>query len=114
MVMEAVGKGDGSTGLSLTMHMQTMGHAAETGGCTRHSSQIVRDAVEKGWLINSIASEPELGSPSRGGKPKTTAEPIYENGSDQPVAWLVNGSELHQPDPRSGLYDHSRLAAGWQ
>lgn len=96
MVMEAVGKGDGSTGLSLTMHMQTMGHAAETGSWPAPLfAQICRDAVEKGWLINSIASEPELGSPSRGGKPKTTAEPIYENGSDQPVAWLVNGHKSY-------------------
>ncbi|MFN8446005.1 MAG: acyl-CoA dehydrogenase family protein [Caldilineaceae bacterium] len=91
MVMEALGKGDGSTALSLTMHMQTMGHAAETRSWPAPLfEQICRDAVEKGWLINSIASEPELGSPSRGGKPKTTAKPIYDNG-DKPTAWLING-----------------------
>lgn len=92
MTMEALGKGDGSTALSLTMHMQTMGHAAETRTWPDELfEQICRDAVEKGWLINSIATEPELGSPSRGGKPKTTAEPIYQNNGKEPAFWVVNG-----------------------
>ena len=36
---------------------------------------ICRDIVEHGALINGAASEPELGSPSRGGLPATTARP---------------------------------------
>lgn len=91
MTMEALAVGDGSTALNVTMHMQTLGGALEAGGWpTALLEKVCRDAVERGLLINSIATEPELGSPSRGGKPKTRAKPIYE-GSEQPVAWLING-----------------------
>src|SRR5690606_2918530 len=91
MTMEALAIGDGSTALSLTMHMQTLGEAAETRSWPPHLFELVcRQAVERGALINSIATEPELGSPSRGGKPKTTATPVMESGST-PSAWLLNG-----------------------
>lgn len=91
MTMEALAVGDGSTALNVTMHMQTLGGALEAGGWPPALlEQVCRDAVERGFLINSIATEPELGSPSRGGKPKTRAKPIYDGGAD-PAAWLING-----------------------
>ena len=91
MTMEALAVGDGSTALNVTMHMQTLGGALEAGGWPPALlEQVCRDAVERGFLINSIATEPELGSPSRGGKPKTRAKPIYDGGTE-PVAWLING-----------------------
>lgn len=91
MTMEALAVGDGSTALNVTMHMQTLGGALEAGGWpSALLEQVCRDAVERGFLINSIATEPELGSPSRGGKPKTRAKPLYEGGTE-PVAWLING-----------------------
>ena len=91
MTMEALAIGDGSTALNVTMHMQTLGGALEAGGWPPSLlEQVCRDAVERGLLINSVATEPELGSPSRGGKPKTRAKPVYEGGA-QPVAWLING-----------------------
>ena len=96
MTMEALAIGDGSTSLSLTMHMQTLGNTAENfrlGNPTWPEAlfaRICHEAVEKGALINSIATEPELGSPSRGGKPRTTATPIdMVNGA--PSAYLLNG-----------------------
>lgn len=96
MTMEALAVGDGSTALSLTMHMQTMGNAAETRAWPEALfEQICRDAVEKGALINALATEPELGSPSRGGKPKTIAEPLTVNGTEadgtEPSAWRISG-----------------------
>lgn len=91
MTMEALAVGDGSTALNVTMHMQTLGGALEAGGWPPALlEKVCRDAVERGFLINSIATEPELGSPSRGGKPKTRAKPLYEGGTE-PVAWLING-----------------------
>lgn len=91
MTMGALAVGDGSTALNVTMHMQTLGGALEAGGWPPALlEQVCRDAVERGYLINSIATEPELGSPSRGGKPKTRAKPIYGSG-EQPVAWQING-----------------------
>ena len=94
LTMEALAVGDGSTALNLTMHMQTMGEAVETGSWPPALFDLVcRQAVERGALINSIATEPELGSPSRGGKPKTTATPVYEEGATGPslIGWQLNG-----------------------
>lgn len=91
MTMGALAVGDGSTALNVTMHMQTLGGALEAGGWPEPLlEKVCRDAVERGLLINSVATEPELGSPSRGGKPKTRAKPIYGS-SEQPVVWQING-----------------------
>ena len=91
LTMERLAQGDGSTALSFVMHVQVMGGVAESpdGGWPRPLfAQVCRDAVEQGALINSVATEPQLGSPSRGGMPETSAEPISENGSH---AWRING-----------------------
>lgn len=89
LTMEALAMGDGSTALNVTMHMQTMGEVAETQAWPPALfERICREAVDRGALINSVATEPELGSPSRGGKPKTTATPVADA---QGKAWLLNG-----------------------
>ena len=94
MAMERLAMGDGSTALAFTMHVQTLGAVAEgyrEGACPWPLplfETLCRAAVEQGALINSIATEPELGSPSRGGRPKTVAVP------DDPVApgaWVLSG-----------------------
>jgi len=91
MVMHTLAQGDGSTALSLSMHMQTMGSAAEERQWPDPLfTKICQDSVERGALINAIATEPELGSPSRGGKPKTTAHPVH-GVHGQPTAWQLNG-----------------------
>ncbi|MEM7127880.1 MAG: acyl-CoA dehydrogenase family protein [Chloroflexota bacterium] len=95
MVIETLATGDGSTALCLTMHLQTMGGATENRSWEPALfERICREAVTKGALVNSIATEPELGSPSRGGLPKSTAHPLTNgaaNGSREPDAWLLNG-----------------------
>jgi alkylation response protein AidB-like acyl-CoA dehydrogenase len=98
LTMEALAVGDGSTALSFTMHVQVMGSAAEAGNWPPALfARLCRESVEKGALINAVATEPRLGSPSRGGLPETTAEPVYENGQSgengqsAPVAWIING-----------------------
>ena len=90
LAMERLAQGDGSTALSFVMHVQVMGGVAEApdGWPRPLFTQICRDAVEHGALINSVATEPKLGSPSRGGMPETRAEPVQENGAP---AWLING-----------------------
>ena len=99
LTMETLAQGDGSTALSFVMHVQVIGGAVATVlGATADEdrsswpqplfAQVCRDAVEQGALINSVATEPNLGSPSRGGLPETTADPVRENGKD---AWLING-----------------------
>ena len=99
LTMETLAQGDGSTALSFVMHVQVVGGVAEivAGAAADEErsswppslfAQICRDAVEQGALINSVATEPNLGSPSRGGLPETTAAPVRENGK---TVWLVNG-----------------------
>jgi alkylation response protein AidB-like acyl-CoA dehydrogenase len=48
---------------------------------------ICHDIVQNGALVNAVASERELGSPSRGGLPNTTAT---WDGSQ----WRINGHKL--------------------
>lgn len=91
LAMETLAQGDGSTALSFVMHVQVMGSASENqpGGWPQPLfAQVCRDAVERGALINSVATEPNMGSPSRGGLPETTAQPVRENGA---AAWRING-----------------------
>ena len=82
LTMETLAQGDGSTALSFVMHVQVIGGVAEAfedvaseyggGGWPQPLfAQVCRDAVEQGALINSVATEPNLGSPSRGGLPET-------------------------------------------
>ena len=91
LVMETLARGDGSTALSLSMHMQSMGSAVEAGGWPADLlAKVCVDAVAEGALINACATEPELGSPSRGGKPKTVAVPVSSNGH-APETWRITG-----------------------
>jgi alkylation response protein AidB-like acyl-CoA dehydrogenase len=95
LAMEALAEGDGSTALSLTMHMQMLGNIEETRSWPESLlAEVCKAAVERGALLNALASEPELGSPSRGGKPKTTARPVYAPGAEAgapPIAWILEG-----------------------
>jgi alkylation response protein AidB-like acyl-CoA dehydrogenase len=91
MIAETLAEGDGSTALSAVMHLQTIGGAEER----RHwpetlFAEICRAAVERGALVNYIATEPEMGSPSHGGKPATTATPVPAKGS-RPAGYILNG-----------------------
>ncbi len=93
LVMETLAEGDGSTALSFTMHVQVMGSAAEARSWPAALfERLCRESVERGALINAVATEPRLGSPSRGGLPDTTADPVYANGTQEdPVGWVING-----------------------
>lgn len=71
---EHLARGDGSTALAVAMHVQTIGtEAASRRWPAAAFEAVCRSAVDDGALVNSCATEPELGSPSRGGLPRTTA-----------------------------------------
>ncbi len=84
-VQEEIARGDGSTALSLMMHLKAFGQERESPSYPeRWFAEMCRGAVEDGWLTNTIATEEGLGSPAGGGLPDTTATP----GGD---GWVLNG-----------------------
>jgi alkylation response protein AidB-like acyl-CoA dehydrogenase len=85
LFQERLAQGDGATAMAANMTMHLIGRLHER--CTWPEpifAAICRDIVASGALINAAASEPELGSPSRGGMPATTATPT-DGG------YLING-----------------------
>jgi alkylation response protein AidB-like acyl-CoA dehydrogenase len=100
MTIERLAVGDGSTALSITMHLQTLGSAAESNNWPQPLfARICSDVVAHGALINACATEPELGSPSRGGKPKTSARRVNSRSlvdsspgsGDSNASWSISG-----------------------
>ena len=88
-VLAAVAKGEPSTALILFM---TYGYHA---GLTRARAwpatvyqRLAREAVAGGGLIGGLRVEPELGTPLRGGLPKTTARRT-------PDGWALTGSKIY-------------------
>jgi alkylation response protein AidB-like acyl-CoA dehydrogenase len=83
--LERIGAGDASTALGLAMHLHVVGNLRERGSWLEGRFEaLCREIAASGALVNSVASEPELGSPSRGGLPKTTAR-------DAPGGFVLNG-----------------------
>ncbi len=76
--------GNGATALGSTMTLSTLGREAQFHAWPKGIRERVFTAARGGATVNSIATEPELGSPSRGGRPNTTATEV-EGG------WLLNG-----------------------
>jgi alkylation response protein AidB-like acyl-CoA dehydrogenase len=84
-----LGQADGGTALGVNMHLMTTGIASEARHWPPHLyEEVCRNVVAKGWLANTVATEPELGSPQGGGKPDTTAR--LKDGH-----WVVNGRKTY-------------------
>ena len=114
-VLGAVAKGEPSTALILFM---TYGYHAQP---TRAQSwpphiyeALARQAVAGGGLIGGLRVEPELGTPVRGGLPKTvarrtadgwaiTGSKIYSTGSTG-LAWYSVWAKTDEPEPRVGNF----------
>lgn len=78
-------KGDAATALAVGMHLILLGKVGETRVWPEPVfARVARDVVEHGALINAANSEPDLGSPSRGGLPTTTAERTADG-------WRIDG-----------------------
>lgn len=85
MLQERLAYGDGSTALAVGWHIGLVLHYRETGRWPDALfRELCRDIVSDGAMINSFASEPATGSPSRGGKPETKA--VRTDGG-----WLITG-----------------------
>jgi alkylation response protein AidB-like acyl-CoA dehydrogenase len=69
--------GDASVALGAAMNAHVLGSANEANSWPEALlEKIGREVVSRGALINAIASEPELGSPSRGGAFRTVAHKV--------------------------------------
>jgi alkylation response protein AidB-like acyl-CoA dehydrogenase len=79
-------QGSGATAMVAGMQLHLFGHAREIQPWPEATfAWLCREAVN-GGLFNNVASEPLMGSPSRGGLPATTATPVSDG-----AGWLVNG-----------------------
>lgn len=82
---ERIARGDGSTALAVGWHVGLMLHLRSIRSWpSALFERICLDVVNHGTMINSFASEPATGSPSRGGKPQTTA-------AKTDGGWFING-----------------------
>ena len=88
-LQERIAYGDGSTGLALGWHLGMVLHFRESGRWPEERfAELCRDVVGGGAMINSFASEPASGSPSRGGRPDTRA--VRTDGG-----WLITGRKTY-------------------
>jgi alkylation response protein AidB-like acyl-CoA dehydrogenase len=81
---ETIAIGDGATALSIGWHMGNMMNLSENRKWDEKLFQYVCEEVKNGSLLNVCATEQQTGSPTRGGRPTTTAEEKGET-------WIVNG-----------------------
>ncbi|MED3574593.1 acyl-CoA dehydrogenase family protein [Cytobacillus praedii] len=81
---EFIARGDGATALSIGWHMGIIQDLGEKNSWNESMFQMLCDDVKNGALINNCASEPQTGSPTRGGRPTTSA--VKQEGY-----WLING-----------------------
>jgi alkylation response protein AidB-like acyl-CoA dehydrogenase len=79
-----------STALVTAMHLSTIGRiAASLNGPNPLFERICASVVQDGALINGAVTEPGTGSPSRGGRPATTARRQIDG------SWLLNGRKTY-------------------
>lgn len=80
----ALGEANAALALVLAMHTHVVGAAFQGLTLPEPMLEALAQASVEGRLVNALASEPELGSPSRGGLPRTAAMP-------QGDGWRVTG-----------------------
>lgn len=80
---EVIAQGDGATALSIGWHMGVVRNINEADWDESVKVEVYKQLVE-GALINSAATEPQTGSPTRGGKPQTVATKKQDT-------WVING-----------------------
>ncbi len=89
LVLEQIAKGDASTALVLGMHLSHIGQLVEGNLWAERLPALCREVVEQGALLNAAQAEPELGSPSHGGVPATTARRDADGG------WRLIGRKIY-------------------
>jgi len=112
-VLGAVAKGEPSTALILFMTYAFHASPVRTDAWPAHVyERIAREAATEISLIGGLRVEPELGTPVRGGLPKTearregdgwrlTGSKIYSTGSTG-LRWYAVWAKTAEPEPRIG------------
>ncbi|RKN74143.1 acyl-CoA dehydrogenase family protein [Paenibacillus ginsengarvi] len=101
---ERLARGDGSTALAVGWHVGIMLQLRGTRSWPEPLyADFCREVVQDGAMINSFASEPATGSPSRGGKPETTA-------TRTDGGWLISGRKTYST--LSPILQHFTVKAG--
>ncbi|WP_459502612.1 acyl-CoA dehydrogenase family protein [Bacillus sp. C1] len=84
LFQEKIAEGDGATALSIGWHLGIVKELAENRSWQPDMFSWFCEEVQKGALFNRAATEPNTGSPTRGGKPETLA---VQKGDK----WIING-----------------------
>lgn len=90
-------QGSASTAMVAAMQHQVVGYQRETLTWRRDAREELMRQAATGGLLNSLASEPRLGSPSRGGLPDTTAVPAPDGAHliiNGHKTWCTGGRHL--------------------
>lgn len=107
-VLLLLAQGSTSSALVATMQVNLFGHSLETGAWGDHTETFCERALN-GELFNAAASEPQLGSPSRGGLPETSAErrgdTLVLNGHK---TWVTGGENLDHLLVRARVGDEAK------
>lgn len=90
-------QGSASTAMVAAMQHQVVGHQRETLTWRPDAREELMRQAATGGLLNSLASEPRLGSPSRGGLPDTMAVPVPDGAHliiNGHKTWCTGGRHL--------------------
>lgn len=99
-----IAKNDGSTGLAIGWHMGISKHLGESDSWDKSLyAEFAKAVITEGALINNAASEPATGSPTRGGRPETTAVKVADG-------WVINGRKTFTT--LSPVLDYIAVSAG--
>ncbi|WP_077213480.1 acyl-CoA dehydrogenase family protein [Bacillus dakarensis] len=84
LLQETIASFDSATGLSIGWHQSVVGELFENKLWEEEKLQVFANEITKGALVNRAASEAQTGSPTRGGRPGTSAIKKGEK-------WVVSG-----------------------
>jgi alkylation response protein AidB-like acyl-CoA dehydrogenase len=87
-LQETIASFDGATGLTIGWHQGVVGELYEKKIWENAALSTFAEEVLKGALVNRLASEVQTGSPTRGGRPGTTA--VKKDG-----AWVISGTKSY-------------------
>ncbi|MFD0770132.1 acyl-CoA dehydrogenase family protein [Bacillus sp. CGMCC 1.60114] len=84
LFQEYIARGDGATALCMGWHLGIMHELSENRSWDKKMFSWLCEKVKDGALVNRAATERNTGSPTRGGKPETTA---IQKGD----TWIISG-----------------------